>query len=443
MSNICNVSQNNAQPTILVLTPEELTALVKHWVKLAIDDEYFIFWGQCFGNSDLRRIDRDWQRVNEIARVLGEQGTATAIEEAFLQTFQDFDRNYWIVFRYGTDEEQNSYQHAGGQAFDEFEDGIASNLASKVVERVFRDGPAEQQMKLLKEELKRYSVKLSRFKTGPHHIIEIFGIDFPIEIKQIVLKAGVEDPDHDPQHNTFFKMVTLEQGKAILYALDDVAAKGEDALEELVAGPGYFVNAAGLDSLMTKPGKTVRFSILPFKIATLSSSGTLIVPIVHYLNTESDGRYVKGADGALPLVEWGIKYLAMTKANVSEIESVVGPDTTPFNVDLIMSGDDYYRQFGLINKKARWTGMPELAAGVEKAATEASRILETKLSGKPGITILDDFRAVGPNHWNATEVALFLNRPLENGSQAEEEQGGAEVNGNSLSDFVGTNCQIR
>ena len=50
-----------------VPTPDELAVLVKHWVNKAFDDEYFIFWGQCFGSSDLRYIHHDWKRVNEIA----------------------------------------------------------------------------------------------------------------------------------------------------------------------------------------------------------------------------------------------------------------------------------------------------------------------------------------------------------------------------------------
>jgi hypothetical protein len=56
-------------------TKDEVIHLVKYWVKKAIDDRYFIFWGQCFGSSDLRRIDFDWQRVDEIAQILGKEET--------------------------------------------------------------------------------------------------------------------------------------------------------------------------------------------------------------------------------------------------------------------------------------------------------------------------------------------------------------------------------
>jgi len=240
-----------------VPTPDELAVLVKHWVNEAIDDEYFLFWGQCFGSSDLQRIHLDWKRVNEISAMLGDKATRTAVEEAFQQAAQDFDRNHWIVFRCGTSEEGEAYRETGGQCFEEFPDGVADRLASQVVERVFHEGSAEQQMSLLKTELKRYSTKLHRLKSGPRHVIEIFGIDFPSEVKPLVLSIGIDDPEPSPQCNTFFKTPTLEQGKAILAALDDTARKGEGALRELVAEAEHFVHASGLN--YSTPEEVVAF----------------------------------------------------------------------------------------------------------------------------------------------------------------------------------------
>jgi hypothetical protein len=69
--------------TGFVPTHDELIQLVKYWVRKAIGDKYFIFWRQCFGGSDLRRIDFDWQRVNEIAQFLGEEETDKAIRETY------------------------------------------------------------------------------------------------------------------------------------------------------------------------------------------------------------------------------------------------------------------------------------------------------------------------------------------------------------------------
>lgn len=399
-----------------VPAPDELAVLVKHWVNKAINDEYFIFWGQCFGSSDLRRIDLDWKRVNEIAEVLGDKATRTAVEEAFQQAAQDFDRNHWIVFRYGTQEEGEAYREIGEQFLEEFPDGVADRLASQVVERVFRDGPTDQQMSLLKTELKRYATTLYRLKSGPRHVIELFGIHFPAEIKRLVLSIGIEDSEPNSQCNTFFKTLTLKQGKAILAALDETAQRGEGALKELVAEPEHFVNALGLDCLTVERAKRVRFSILPFKTATLANSCVVILPVVHYVNADPvTGRYDKNADGSLPPTEWEIRYLGLSRANVSEIENLLGQDLTPFNVDFVMSSDgsSFGRQFHPINRKARWKLNPELAAEVEKAAIEASNVFETKLFGQPGMTIFEDFRGVDPQHWEIMETVAFLNESLE------------------------------
>jgi len=226
------------------LTPDELAVLVKHWVNKAIDDEYLIFWGQCFGSSDLWDIHLDWKRVNEISDVLGDEATRKAVEEAYQQAAQDFDHNHWIVFRYGTREEQDAYQEMGGQFLEEFEDGAADRLASQVVKRVFREGPEKKQISLLKTELKRHSTTLNHLKSGPRHIIELFGVRFPAEVKRLVLSIGIEDAGPNSP-NTFFKSLTLEQGKATLAALDETARKGESALKELVAESEHFVHASG------------------------------------------------------------------------------------------------------------------------------------------------------------------------------------------------------
>jgi len=373
------------QPICFVPNPDELAVLVKHWVNEAINDEYFLFWGQCFGSSDLRRFHLDWKRVNEISDVLGDKATRKAVEEAYQQAAQDFDRTHWIVFRYGTREEQDAYQEMGGQFLEEFEDGVADRLASQVVERVFREGTAEQQISLLKTELKRYLTTLHRLKSGSRHVIELFGVRFPAEVERLVLSIGIEDAGPDSP-NTFFKSLTLEQGKAILAALDETARKGESALKELVAEPEYFVNALGLDCLTVERGKGVRFSILPCKTAILANT-CVILPVVHYLNADQiTGRYDKNADGAATPVEWEIRYLGLSRAKVSDIENLLGQDLTPFNVDFVMSssGPPLGAHFSRINKKARWKQSPEFIAAVEKAAIEASSVFEAKLFWEAG-----------------------------------------------------------
>lgn len=220
--------------TDFVPTKSELIHLVKHWVRKAIDDEYFIFWGQCVSNSDLRDIDFDWNRVNEIAQILGEEETDRAVKKAYEETAQDLERSDWIVLRYGTQEERTAYQDKGGQGLSDFECGVAEEIACKVVQRVFRDGAPEEQQALLKDELGRYARKLRSYKRGAHHVVEIFGIHFPGEIGSLVLTTGVDNPN--PLPNGLFGALSIAQGKALLAKLDEAAKKGEDALKKLVAG---------------------------------------------------------------------------------------------------------------------------------------------------------------------------------------------------------------
>ena len=173
-------------------TQNELINLVKYWVKEAIADEYFIFWGQCFGNSDLRDTDFDWNRVNEIAQILGEEETNRAVKKAYEETAHDFERSDWIVFRFGTQEERTAYQDKGGQCLSNFECGVAEEIACKVVQRVFRDGAPERQQALLKDELARYERKLYFYNRGSRSV-EILGIYFPAELRILV-----DDPHPEP-----------------------------------------------------------------------------------------------------------------------------------------------------------------------------------------------------------------------------------------------------
>ncbi|HKN16550.1 MAG TPA: hypothetical protein VJX47_06390 [Candidatus Sulfotelmatobacter sp.] len=158
------------QPIGFVPTLDELVVLAKHWVNEAIDDEYFIFWGQCYGLSDVDQIGFDWARVREIEKMLGHEATRTAIEEAYSKAAQDYDRNHWIVFRYGTAEERAAYQKMGGQCLKEFEDGLAERLVSQVMKRVLSEGTAEQQTSLLKEEVKRQSITLHRVRSAQRQV---------------------------------------------------------------------------------------------------------------------------------------------------------------------------------------------------------------------------------------------------------------------------------
>jgi hypothetical protein len=232
MTKNANAIMDTQDSPDFVPTHGELIQLVKYWVREAIDDEYFIFAGQCFSSSDLRRIDSDRKRVNEIGQILGEEETDKAVMKAYEETAQDFDQSEWIVFRYGTRKEKCAYQDKGGQLLSDFERGEAEEIASRVIQRVFRKGTPEEQQALIKDELARYARKLHSYKRGWRRVVEIFGISFPSELRSLILSTGVADPN--PQANSY--VGSLEQGKALLTKLDEIAKKGEGALAALVTG---------------------------------------------------------------------------------------------------------------------------------------------------------------------------------------------------------------
>jgi hypothetical protein len=219
--------------TIETITHGELIHLVKYWVKKAVHDRYFIFWGQCFGKSDLRCIDFDWQRVNEIAQILGKEETDKAVDIAYEETALEFERDDWVVFRYGTHDEQRAYQDKGGQFLSDFEPGEGEEIACRVVQRVFRGGTLEEQQELLRDELARYAKKLYSYNRCGS-VVEIFGVSFPNELRSLVPSKRVEVPN--PQSNETLGTTSIEQGKAFLEALNETAKKGEAALEALVTG---------------------------------------------------------------------------------------------------------------------------------------------------------------------------------------------------------------
>lgn len=217
--------------TGFVLRRHELRELVKYSIREEISSEFlqFQFTGDNFDNFA--------ERADEILKVLGEQERFVLVNEVFLEAALDYPIHHWRVFRYGTPEEKRAYKEKGGGDFQHSEPGVAESMASKVVDRVFREGAPLEQRVLLDAELRRYSATLCSY-VGPAPIvwtmqIGFFEIDFPVELKPFVVSTGINELDPDPDHCSFLE-ASLEQGKAILLALDKVARKGEDALKALV-----------------------------------------------------------------------------------------------------------------------------------------------------------------------------------------------------------------
>jgi hypothetical protein len=99
---------------------------------------------------------------------------------------------------------------------------------------VLREGTPEEQQALLRDELARYAKKLYSYKRGWRHVVEIFGISFPSELRSLIPSTGVDVPS--PQPNETVGTINIEQGKAFLATLNETAEKGESALEALVTG---------------------------------------------------------------------------------------------------------------------------------------------------------------------------------------------------------------
>jgi hypothetical protein len=216
-----------------VPTKGELIHLAKYWVGKAIDDDYFIFWGQCYGSSDFRRIDFYWERVNEIAQILGKEETDKAVTKAYEETALEYEREDWIVCRYGTNDERRAYQDRGGQCLSDFAPGEAEQIAQRVVQRVFREGTSEEQQALLRDELSRYAKRLYSYNRG-RDVVEIFGICFPRQLRSLIPSKGVDVAN--PQPNETVRTINIERGKAFVAMLDEAAKKGEGALKALVTG---------------------------------------------------------------------------------------------------------------------------------------------------------------------------------------------------------------
>lgn len=101
-------------------TERELFQLVKYWAKEAIAEELELFWGQCFGMSDIDRMDAAWLRVNEIGELIGQSNAAAAVEQAISELaalFTDaLERSMWIVYRYGTMDERRPFNTSAARA---------------------------------------------------------------------------------------------------------------------------------------------------------------------------------------------------------------------------------------------------------------------------------------------------------------------------------------
>lgn len=99
---------------------EELIELLKYWVECALDMDFFIHWGSCFGSSDLRESDHAWLKVDQIAHILGHDGDA-AVGEAMGEFKLKVGKRTWAMFRSGDRDLQEIVQ---GEAQPQIREGL-------------------------------------------------------------------------------------------------------------------------------------------------------------------------------------------------------------------------------------------------------------------------------------------------------------------------------
>ena len=121
---------------------------------------------------------------------------------------------------------------------------------------------------------------------------------------------------------------------------------------------------------------------------TLNEDGKVevVALVVRYVNADATtGKYEKDASGNFPPVEFQIQFVRLSGFNMRQIKKLPDEDSSPFNIDIVMTHADG-RAFGYeFNRKSnvpRWTLDPQVAAAVKAAA---SRFLDGKaLRGKLG-----------------------------------------------------------
>ena len=129
---------DSKKPAVFTLTPGELILLVEHWTMRLIRDElfpitYFEFsyggYGRLFRTDPITGVDlpaivdkhnqyptvpgnriKNWDRINEIAQVLGDELTDKTIVETYQEESQEYPRNPWIIIRYGNSDEKFEYE---------------------------------------------------------------------------------------------------------------------------------------------------------------------------------------------------------------------------------------------------------------------------------------------------------------------------------------------
>jgi hypothetical protein len=88
----------------------EVIQLVKYWASIRIDIRFDWFVDQCVGSSDIRLESFSGRRIATIAKVLGDDATSDAVQQAYAEFAKNIDTSIWNVFLNGTPEERSALQ---------------------------------------------------------------------------------------------------------------------------------------------------------------------------------------------------------------------------------------------------------------------------------------------------------------------------------------------
>lgn len=89
-----------------VPTRHESIQLVKYWTRRAFDIEYWWFFYEQYGSSDVREHSFAWRRIGRIASAIGEPDVRKAIDETRDELVKEGDG--WRIFLRGSSEEKDA-----------------------------------------------------------------------------------------------------------------------------------------------------------------------------------------------------------------------------------------------------------------------------------------------------------------------------------------------
>lgn len=178
-----------------------------------------------------------------------------------------------------------------------------------------------------------------------------------------------------------------------------VAAASTDSYDVTFGDEKLMSKSDGLDILRPDKGRVVRFALLTNFVPAkrvfnhyIEKKGTyhcldsekhtgiccqklgesqpqIAALVLHYTNADpKTGKYVKDAAGNVPPIEWGIKFVRLSRSAFRRVSGLVEEDGTPTDIDITMShrdngiGYEYNRV-----STARWKKNPELVKEVENA----------------------------------------------------------------------------